>query len=156
MVLFLALSLVFVAIALLALVVDPEVRGEWWPYVCLALFGAAATVFARGLLDRGPMVLIEADGISGRGVPKIRWDEIERMFRSQFRHRMSTWHFLSIVPRDGERVMTRRHPLRQLLARADEAVAGAPISLPLTHLDRSPEEILRIVERISGRRVSRG
>ncbi len=61
-------------------------------------------------------------------------------------------YFLAIVPREPEkfrahgRVRRRRGPLEEFLV-------GAPLSVPLSHLEQSPDEIMALVERYSGRRV---
>ncbi len=155
LVLFLCISILFVAIAALALAADEEARGEWWPYACVVLFGAGIVVFARFLLRREPALVFDNDGIAGRGLRgRIGWDEIERLYRSSFTYRLSTQHFLSIVPRDPERFLARQHWARRLLGRADETVFGAPINIPISHLERSPDEIAGLVERYSGHRVA--
>ena len=156
LVLFLCISTLFVSIAAFALAVDPEVRTVWWPYACLALFGAGMVVFARSLLRREPAVIIDERGIAGRGLRGgIGWDEIDDLFRSSFTHRASTQHFVSIVPRDPEKFLARQHWLRRILGTADEMFVGAPLNIPISHLERSPDEIVALVERYSGRRLSR-
>lgn len=150
---YLVLCSFFVMAGALALAVDPATRTEWWPYALVAMFGLAAVVLGRTLLVREPAVEFDAEGIAGRGVPKLRWDEIESLSRSRMRHRMSTWHYLSIRPRDPELVVKRTQGLRRALARADAALDLAPINIAISHLDRSPDEIIRMVERISGRTV---
>jgi hypothetical protein len=155
LVLFLGLSLVFVAVGLLALIFDSEARGSWWAYASVAGFGAAFVVFARRLIRRTPAVVVDANGVGGHGCPYLRWNEIEDLHEYSVSTRGHTQRYLAITPGALVDVQSRRHPLLNLLGPLNRSFCGTDVNLSLNSLDRSHEEVLDLVERFSGRRVRR-
>ena len=145
---------VFALVGAVALATDADARNDWWPYLCIFGFGVAGSMWLRRLLSREASLVIDTEGISGLDVPKLRWDEIDEMSLRTMTVRDVPLDYLAIVPRSGVDVERRRHPLLALVARMDEPIIGAPITVSLTHLPVSTDEIVELVERYSGRRVS--
>jgi hypothetical protein len=120
----------------------------WWAWACVLGFGAfGVPIFARELLRHRPRIVLDEEGIWARGLREpIAWRDVEIIFDASGH----SARFLGLEPR-GPSSMTSQPALVRLMAPLNRRLTGAPVTIAINHLDRSPDEIVRLALRFRER-----
>jgi hypothetical protein len=109
-----------------------------WPEAGLLLFGVGGLNYVRVVRSGEPWVTLDETGIGGKGVRRVvRWEEIAELVASS----VQGTQFLGVIPRTGAAEDVLSKPGR-LFARANRAIAGAPINFAISRLDVPVDVIL--------------
>ena len=148
LVLMLLVSVALVAICIWMLTLPAGaigVKGTLAAYVGILLFGLVGFFFLSRLLSPKPAVVIDGSGLldnaSAVNAGLIPWAEIKDVRVSSFRNQ----RFLAIYVNDPEKYLSRANPIKRAVMRANQSMVGTAITIPLSALSVSSEELLSIL-----------
>jgi hypothetical protein len=135
---FLFISLGFVA-AGIGMVFDGEIYG----WTGILLFGGCALVFIRQLIDSRTRLIIDQNGIFDRtmGVGIIHWEEIENAYVMS----ISGNDFICLELTNPEKYTRKLSKVKQALASANHSLGVTDLSLNLSGVDASTEDVFEVV-----------
>ena len=141
-------SVVFVAIGIWMLTFPPGeigLKGSLGAYVGIPFFGLCGFFFLSRLLSPKPAVVIDETGLfdnaSAVNAGLISWAEISGVRVSSFRNQ----RFLAVYVDDPEKYLRGANPVKRAVMRANQSMVGTAITIPLSALSVSSEELLSVV-----------
>jgi hypothetical protein len=113
-------------------------------WVGVGFFGPGALILLWPLLDPRPRLVVDAEGILDRtlGVGRIPWADILGWYVQS----IAGSDFICLVVRDPASYAARLTGLRRLFAGANRAMGFTDLSLNLSGLNVSTEQILSFME----------
>lgn len=131
----------FVAVGVMMMLTENQ---PWLGLLATIFFGAGALLLSWQIIDRRPRLIIDSDGVFDRmtGLGRIVWEDIES---AQLQSVVGN-HFISLELRDPSLYVMQMSWIRRLGARANTATGFSAVSLNLTGITVSPEEVLQIVQ----------
>ena len=141
-------SIAFVAIGIWMLTLPANeigLKGALAAYVGIPFFGFCAFFFLSRLLSPKPALVIDDSGFldnaSAVGAGLIPWAEISGVRVSAFRNQ----RFLAVYVNDPEKYLSRANPIKRSVMRANQSMVGTAITIPLSALSVSAEELLLVL-----------
>lgn len=116
-------------------------------YAGIPLSGLCVSFFLWRLLSPEPAVIINDTGLfdnaSAISVGLIPWPEISRVQLSSFQNKS----YLAVYVDDLGKYLRRANRVKRVIMRANQAMAGTAITIPIYVLSISSEEFLSVVEK---------
>jgi hypothetical protein len=141
-------SIAFVAISIWMLTLPANeigLKGTLAAYVGIPFFGLFCIYFLSRLLSPKPALVLDDSGFldnaSALGAGLIPWAEISSVRVSSFRNQ----RFLAVYINDPEKYFSRANPIKRTIMRANQSMVGTAITIPLSALSVSAEELLSVV-----------
>ncbi len=112
-------------------------------WLTAGFFGPGALLLGWQIFDRRPRLVIDSDGVFDRtiGIGRIDWDDIE----SAHLNSTNGNDFICLVLRDPSLYVDQMSWLRRKLASANAALGFSSVTLNLSGITISPEEVLQLV-----------
>jgi len=143
-------SVAFVAISIWMLAFPAEeigLDGTLAAYIGIPFFGLCGLFFLSRLLWPKPAVVVNDAGLldnaSAFGVGLIPWTEISGVRISSFMKQQ----FLAVYVADPEKYLNRANPLKRAIMRSTQSMIGTGITIPLSALPVSADELLSVVRK---------
>ena len=119
----------------------------WVAWMGIVFFGAGMPLFVWQIIDRRPRLLMDDEGVLDRtlGLGKIPWKDIDGAFLKSIRGN----DFVCLELKDADKYLNQLSSVKRLAAGANEKLGFTPISLNLSGVSASSEQVLELVLKMS-------
>jgi hypothetical protein len=118
--------------------------------IIVVIVGGPCAIYVRGLLRRGPAIIVDSEGIAGFRTPRaIQWSDISDVHLSQRQGLFGAYHRLVFTVRRED-----QPPIEDSLGLLSSRVPTEIVELSIDQLTMPWSEIVALVQEQIGRNVS--